>query len=247
MTHEAPEPYRFPSGHHLVRCYPVEGEPFVEFWFGEEVWGQVKIADVDHDATGEARLANCTFTVSLYGRGRGTNEWWTFSLHDVREQLDKAEAALRENEVRRMPVEAEGLSAAGHATSKMGSTLRTAGKCRYRRSMDDAPSHAEVLLAAGRALWEVPTPRLRAVAVAWDDRCLYPRLLYDGPPQTRSASWSRCSAPTSSPTSRPSRWTRSAEPVPYPSPLELRSGEVWVYLRHEGASEGGQVPLATAR
>jgi hypothetical protein len=31
----------------------------------------------------------------------------------------------------------------------------------------------------------------------------------------------------------------SAEAVPYPSPLELRSGEVWVYLRYEGPLVSG--------
>jgi hypothetical protein len=114
-------PYQFPDGHHLVRCSPVEGEPFVECWVGEEVWGQVQIAGVEHEATGEARLANCTFDLSLYARGRGSDEWWTFSLQTVREQLDEAEAMLRENEVGRVPVEAEGLSAAGQAMSKMRS------------------------------------------------------------------------------------------------------------------------------
>lgn len=98
MTGDGPKPYQFPEGHHLVRCYPVEGEPFVECWFGEAVWGQVQIANVDDAATGEARLANCTFDVSLYARGDGNDEWWTFSLEAVREQLDKAEALLRENE-----------------------------------------------------------------------------------------------------------------------------------------------------
>jgi hypothetical protein len=81
----------------------------------------VQIGNVDDAATGEARLANCTFDLSLYARGEGNGEWWTFSLEAVREQLDKAEALLRENEVGRVPVEDDGLSAAGQALSKMGS------------------------------------------------------------------------------------------------------------------------------
>lgn len=121
MNDPGPQPYQFPEGHHLVRCYPVEGEPFVECWFGDEVWGQVQILDVDDRATGEARLARCSFTVSMYARGQGNSEWWTFPLETVQEQFDQAEALLRENEVGRVPVSDDDMSAAGQAMSKMGS------------------------------------------------------------------------------------------------------------------------------
>ena len=120
MTGSEPREYQFPKGHHLVRCCPVEGEPFVECWFGEEVWGQVQIAGVDHDATGEARLADCEFIVSLYGRGSDSSRWWEFSLADVRDQLAQAESLLRDNELGRQPIADDGLTAAGLAVTGMG-------------------------------------------------------------------------------------------------------------------------------
>ncbi len=103
--------------------------------------------------------------------------------------------------------------------------------------MADSPSQAEVLLAAGRALWEVPTPQLRAVAVAWDDRCLYPRFVYDGSPSDEERELVSVFGTYLVADFTTLSVDESAEAVPYPSPLELRSGEVWVYPRYEGSKE----------
>jgi hypothetical protein len=60
------EPYRFPAGHDTVRCFPVEGDPFAEVWFGEQAWGQVAITDIDHAHVGDARVGRARFVVSLW-------------------------------------------------------------------------------------------------------------------------------------------------------------------------------------
>jgi len=114
-----PRPYEFPSGHHIVRCYPVEGETFAELWFGAAVWGQVLISGVHHDQFGWARVADVRFVVSLYPPPDGAGRRWEFDLEEVQTQLSRAQEWLLENERGREPVEEDGLTAAGRAFSKI--------------------------------------------------------------------------------------------------------------------------------
>lgn len=91
-----------------------------------------------------------------------------------------------------------------------------------------------MLLSAARALWEVPTPRLRAVAVAWDGERLRPRFIYESEPSEEErelvslfGTYLVADFPHHSADER-------VEVVPSSERRELLDGEAWVYLRHEG-------------
>jgi len=120
-----PRSYERPVGHHIVRCYPVEGETFAEVWFSDSAWAQVTISDIHHDLVGEARVADARFLLSLYPPpSSAAHEWWEFDLDDVRTQLDEARAWLLGNEQAIQPVDQDALTAAGKAFSKIGTPDR---------------------------------------------------------------------------------------------------------------------------
>jgi hypothetical protein len=113
-------PYQFPAGHHMARCFPVEGDPFVEVWFGEEAWGQVDITDIDHSQVGDARVSRARFVVAFYPPPQRLGTMgWQFDMDEVDKQLTDARQWLLDNERGRVPVEADGLTAAGQAFSKI--------------------------------------------------------------------------------------------------------------------------------
>jgi ribosomal protein L7/L12 len=121
----APRRYEHPAGHHVVRCYPVEGETFAELWFGDSAWGRVTISGIHHDRAAEARVADARFLLSLYPPpSSAAHEWWDFDLDDVRTQLDEARAWLLGNEQGAQPVDWDALTAAGKAFSKIGTADR---------------------------------------------------------------------------------------------------------------------------
>src|SRR5215471_9144441 len=120
-----PRSYERPVGHHIVRCYPVEGETFAEVWFSDSAWAQVTISDIHHDLVGEARVADARFLLSLYPPpSNAAHEWWEFDLDDVRTQLDEARAWLLGNEQAIQPIDQDALTAAGKAFSKIGTPDR---------------------------------------------------------------------------------------------------------------------------
>ena len=97
----------------------------------------------------------------------------------------------------------------------------------------DLSLRVEVLLSAQRALWEVPTPALRAVAVAWDEQWLRPRFVYDA-----ALSENEQESVSLFGTHLVADFVvhmvdERYEVLPWPQPLTLRPGEVWVYLRYE--------------
>ncbi len=90
-----------------------------ELWFGEATWGQVEMYGVRQDEVGEARVTGVQFRVSLYPPPPAASQaWWRFDLADVRAQLDAAEGWLLENEKGRVPLDRDGLTAAGQALTK---------------------------------------------------------------------------------------------------------------------------------
>lgn len=113
--------YEFPEGFHVAHLYPVDGESAIaELWHGETVWGQVQLRDIDRDAVGEDRVATASATVLLYAPPEGSGrEWWEFDLGEVERQLRLAREWLLDNERKCVPVDDDGLSAAGSAFSKI--------------------------------------------------------------------------------------------------------------------------------
>jgi ribosomal protein L7/L12 len=108
-------------------CYPVDGETFVELWFGDALWAEVQIADVDHDLTGDERVADARFTVTFYEPPGGSPvRGWDFDLADVESLLSKAKAALLANEVGVEPIDNEEMTRADKAFSKIGADSRRA-------------------------------------------------------------------------------------------------------------------------
>ncbi len=91
-----------------------------------------------------------------------------------------------------------------------------------------------MLVYAARALWEVPTPRLRAVAVGWDEEWLRPRFVYDGEPSDVERELVSLFG-TYLVADFPDHKVRErVDVVPLPADRELLEGEAWVYLRYEG-------------
>ena len=98
---------------------------------------------------------------------------------------------------------------------------------------DNLSLRLEVLLSAQRALWEVPTPALRAVAVAWDERWLRPRFVYDAPPSESEQELVSLFGTYLAADFVAHMVDERYEVLPWPQPLNLRPGEDWVYLRYE--------------
>lgn len=107
-------------GLRMVPFFPVEGESAIaELWFDGAVWAQVRLRGVRLDEVGEARVDGATFDVDLFPpTSEVALEWWTFDYDDVVGQLAEARGWLLDNETARLPIEDEGLTAAGAALSK---------------------------------------------------------------------------------------------------------------------------------
>jgi large subunit ribosomal protein L7/L12 len=120
-----PRRYEPPAGHHIVCCYPVEGETFVELWFGDAIWGQLTIVGVHHDRRGDARVADATFVLSLYPPvSEADGGPWEFDLNDVYARLEEARRWLLDNERGVEPLAQDGLAPAGKAFSKISAADR---------------------------------------------------------------------------------------------------------------------------
>jgi hypothetical protein len=97
----------------------------------------------------------------------------------------------------------------------------------------DLPLRLRVLLSAGRALWEVPTPALRAVAVAWDEQWLRPRFVYDSEPTETERELVSLFGTCHVADFASHRVDERIDVLPCPHPVDLNPGEEWLYLRYE--------------
>lgn len=95
------------------------------------------------------------------------------------------------------------------------------------------PSQGEVLLSAARALWEVPTPGLRAVAVGWDEQWLRPRFIYGEEPSDEERELVSLFGTFLVADFSEHNVEERVDVVPSSGRLDLLDGEAWVYLRHE--------------
>lgn len=95
------------------------------------------------------------------------------------------------------------------------------------------PSQSDVLLSAARALWEVPTPGLRAVAVGWDEQWVRPRFIYEDEPSDEERELVSLFGTHLVADFSNHKVEERVEVVPSSARLELLDGEAWVYLRHE--------------
>lgn len=95
------------------------------------------------------------------------------------------------------------------------------------------PLRSQVLLSAMRALWQVPTPNLRGVAVSWDEQWLRPRFVYDAVPSDEERELASEAATEMVADFAAHKVNENVEATPAPVPLALGSDEEWVYLRHE--------------
>ena len=84
-----------------------------------------------------------------------------------------------------------------------------------------------------RALWLVPTPNLRAVAVSWDDHWLRPRFVYAAAPSDEERELASVAATEMVADFVAHKIDEQLETLTSPLPLNLREGEEWVYLRYE--------------
>lgn len=100
-------------------------------------------------------------------------------------------------------------------------------------TLDTVSLRVRVLLSAQRALWKVPTPALRAVAVAWDGQWLRPRFVYDAPPSENEQELVNLFGTEHVADFVSHMVDERHEVLPWPQPLDLGTGEEWVYLRHE--------------
>lgn len=93
----------------IDRLYPIEGDSAVaELWFGGAVWAQLELEGIELGAVGRDRTRHVTERLHLFPAPTGLdNEWWSFHLSDVQDQLALAKAWLLENEQGRLPVEPE--------------------------------------------------------------------------------------------------------------------------------------------
>ena len=98
---------------------------------------------------------------------------------------------------------------------------------------DSASLRVEVLLSAQRALWDIPTPALRAVAVAWDEQWLRPRFVYDAPPTEDERELVILFGSYHAADFVSHKVNERYEVLPWPLPLNVQPDEVWVYRRYE--------------
>src|SRR5262245_20827481 len=110
-----------PTGFHIVRLYPAEGDSAIaELWHGEDIWGEVTLAGIDVGARGDERITEAAAVVRFY-EPTDVRNWFEFALSDVSEQLVAAHQWLLDNERDREPLDpVEGLTRAGSAFSKIG-------------------------------------------------------------------------------------------------------------------------------
>jgi ribosomal protein L7/L12 len=114
-------PFQFPSGFHLARLYPVEGDSAIaELWHGDDVWADLRLDGIRPDEHGEQRVAGVRCVLRLYPPPDGADPaWWEWDLDAVLGQLTAARAWLLDNERGRAPIDdPHGLTAAGAALSK---------------------------------------------------------------------------------------------------------------------------------
>jgi len=106
----------------MAKLYPVDWESAIaELYFGDLVWAYVSLEGVDQAATGAARVRNARVVVEFWREPDKPTGLWDFNLDlaGAREQLQRAEAWLFENETGRASSTDEGLSAAGRAFVRM--------------------------------------------------------------------------------------------------------------------------------
>ena len=118
------EPTEPEPGLYLQMFFPVEGDSAIAelLWYGEQIAG-VSLEGVDLEAEGSARTLHARAVVEFYGPlSSEPASNFPIDLREVIKKLEEAEQWLLENEEGRVSVDAEGLTAAGEAVSKMGAT-----------------------------------------------------------------------------------------------------------------------------
>jgi hypothetical protein len=87
-------PFQFPSGFHLARLYPVEGDSAIaELWHGDDVWADLRLDGIRLDERGERRVAGVRCVLRLYPPPDGADPaWWEWDLAAVLGQLTAARA-----------------------------------------------------------------------------------------------------------------------------------------------------------
>ena len=109
-------------GFKMARLFPAGSESAVaELYFGDLIWAYVSLQGVDQAATGSARVKNARVVVEFWREPDKPTGVWDFNLDlaGAREQLERAEKWLLENETGRAASGDEGLSAAGSAFDRM--------------------------------------------------------------------------------------------------------------------------------
>lgn len=100
----------------------------------------------------------------------------------------------------------------------------------------ELPLRLQVLINLSRALWEVPTPELRFIALEIEDRRVNGRFGYDKPIDDEIFDLVSSAAgylDADFPASDDVHVHFTAEHVPRTEPRTLRDGEEWYYLRYE--------------
>jgi large subunit ribosomal protein L7/L12 len=152
---------QFPSGFHLARLYPVEGDSAIaELWHGDDVWADLRLDGIRLDEHGEQRVAGVRCVLRLYPPPDGADPaWWEWDLDAVLAQLTAARAWLLDNERGRAPIDdPDGLTAAGAALSK--AALEEIERLSARDDSSSSPPAAPVLGTGHLAVvLQAPGPR----------------------------------------------------------------------------------------
>ncbi len=98
---------------------------------------------------------------------------------------------------------------------------------------DDCELATEVRLSVARALWGVPTPELRAVAVGWDDEVIRLLFFYDKPVTDFESDLVGACGGEVIADFPAHRIDEEAVHLPAPGRLELGELKEWAYMRHE--------------
>ena len=102
---------------------------------------------------------------------------------------------------------------------------------------DPAAFRIEVLLSFQRALWDLVTPNLRAVAVRPTYPLIEARFMYEAVGQEEQLLTSEAGAYVIADFVPPVDIHFDAVAVPPPQSRELLAGEEWIYRRREGQPE----------
>ncbi len=97
----------------------------------------------------------------------------------------------------------------------------------------------DVIWYAVRAFWDVPTPTLRAVAVAWDDRSIRSRFIYERPATEEEQDLAHQFGANLAADFPDLMVDEDIESLSAPRPLDLRDDEQWFFLRHEPSGASG--------